>query len=391
MKRPKMLSATFVKTVKQSGRFGDGRGGHGLSLLVKPASTGRLSKSWAQRLRIGSKAVNMGLGSYPITTLAKARTAALENAQAVADGLDPRRGGIPTFSDAAERTIAMHREAWKPSSRANTEQQWRGAIERYCIPNLGAKRIDQIGTADVLDIIGPIWSEKAETARQVKQRLSAIFRWSVAAGFRSDNPAGDAITGALPKARATVRHQRALPHAEVGEAVAQIRAADTYRGTRLALEFLILTAARSGEVRGAVWSEIDLEARTWTVSADRMKAGKEHRVPLSDGALHVLKLAKALKQSGNLVFPSLRGKVLTDATVSKVLRKNEIAAVPHGFRSSFRDWAAESGQAHDVAEAALAHTNGNRTEAAYNRSDLHQRRRALMQDWSDYLKNQGGE
>ena len=239
--------------------------------------------------------------------------------------------------------------------------------------------------ADVMAVLTPIWIRKPETARQVRQRISAIMRWAIAQGYRVDNPAGDAIAAALPKVKATARqHRRALPHGEVAATLETLRTADAYEAIRLVFELIVLTAARSGEARGATWDEISGDV--WTIPAERMKSSRPHRVPLSDKAAAVLERARTLPQSGNLVFPSMRGKVLTCASISKFLMDNRIPAVPHGFRSSFRDWAAETGKfSHDVCEAALAHTVQNKSEAAYNRTDLFERRRVLMQSWADYL------
>ena len=212
------------------------------------------------------------------------------------------------------------------------------------------------------------------------------MKWAVAQGFRQDNPASDAIGAALPKNGAIRNHQRALPHSEVAAAIAMIRGTDAYRTTVLALEFLVLTAARSGEVREARWDEIDLDAATWTIPADRTKMNREHRVPLSSRALAVLSESLQLKDEAGLVFPSVTGRPLTDSTISKLVRENEIKAVPHGFRLSFRSWAAELSDApREVAELALGHVNPDKVEAAYMRSDLYERRRRPMQEWADYL------
>ncbi len=385
MKRPTQLSATFVQKVSRPGRYGDGRGGHGLSLLVKTTSTGRLSKTWSQRMRVNGHSCNVGLGAFPVVTLAEARAAALENRRAVAQGRDPRdrSGGVPTFEQAVEKVIAIHEPTWKDGARS--AEIWRSSLRDYAMPRLGPKLVNQITTADVLAVLVPIWSEKRETAKRVRQRIGAIMKWSVAEGHREDNPAGDAIGAALPKGGGSQKHQQALPHAEVGEAVRKVRDSQAGPATKLAFEFLVLTAARSGEVRGAKWDEIDLEARTWTVPAERIKADREHRVPLSPGAMEVLAEAWELADGSGLVFPSPRGKTLSDMTISKLVRELDIPAVPHGFRSSFRDWAAECSDApREVCELALAHVNSDRVEAAYRRMDLFDRRRQLMEDWGTY-------
>ena len=386
MKRPKRLSATFVNTVNVPGRYGDGRGGHGLSLLVKQASTGGFSKSWAQRIRLDGKATNVGLGAYPVITLARARQKALSNARIVSEGRDPRDRACraPTFEQAIETVIGIHAENWKDGGKSAA--QWRASLRDYVIPTLGRKRVDRITTADVMAVLLPIWSTKRETARRVRQRIGAVMKWTVAQGYREDNPAGDAISAALPKNGVRRQHQRALPHSEVAHALERVRASGAHRATALAFEFLVLTACRSGEVRGARWDEVDEAAATWTVPPTRMKAKLEHRVPLSPQAVAVLDAGRDLRDRSGLVFPSPTGRVLSDSTLSKLLRELNIGAVPHGFRSSFRDWAAERTDVpREVCELALAHVNSDRVEAAYRRSDLFEKRRELMVEWADYL------
>ena len=225
----------------------------------------------------------------------------------------------------------------------------------------------------------------------MRQRIGAVMKWAVAEGYRQDNPAGDAIGAALPKNTVHRKHQTALPHAEVGAALATIQASDAYQATKLAFEFLVLTACRSGEVRGAQWQEVDLETATWTIPASRMKARLAHRVPLSERALAILHEARELKDESGLVFPSVTGRALTDSTISKLCRENNIGCVPHGMRSSFRDWAAECSDApREVCELALAHVNSDRVEAAYRRSDLFERRRKLMETWAAYIAEGNG-
>ena len=390
MKRPKRLSATFVNTVNVPGRYGDGRGGHGLSLLVKPTSTGGFSKSWAQRIRFDGRAANVGLGAYPVVTLARARQKALANARIVSEGRDPRdrAGRAPTFEQAVETVIGIHADNWQDGGKSAA--QWRASLRDYAVPKIGTKRVDRISTADVMDVLLPIWSTKRETARRVRQRIGAVMKWAVAQGYREDNPAGDAISAALPKNSVRRQHQRALPHSQVAEALGRVRASKAHRATVLAFEFLVLTACRSGEVRGARWDEVDDAATTWTVPPARMKAKLEHRVPLSDRAVAVLDDAREIADKSGLVFPSPTGRVLSDSTLSKLLRELGIGAVPHGFRSSFRDWAAERTEVpREVCELALAHVNSDRVEAAYRRSDLFERRRELMAAWAAYVTKIG--
>ena len=385
MKRPRQLSAAFVRTISRPGRYGDGRGGHGLSLLVKPTVTGRISKTWSQRLKINGRPFNMGLGAYPIVTLAEARAKALKNRRSVVQGHDPRGGGVPTFEQATETVIALYAKTWKGKGRTSSEKSWRQSLRDYAFPRLGRKRVNEINTGDVLACLVPIWNEKRVTASRVRNRIGAIMKWAVAKGYREDNPAGDAIAAALPRNNGRKKHHKALPHAQVAAALEKIRGSGAWEGLRLCLEFVVLTAARSGEARLARWEEIDLEAATWTVPEARMKAGREHRVPLSDRAVAVLRRAAEITGTSGLVFPSVRGLALHSAPLSKLVRELGIKSTVHGFRSAFRDWAAETGVDRVVAEAALAHTVGG-VEGAYLRSDLFARRREVMQAWADYLR-----
>ena len=388
MNRPNMLSATFVKTVKTPGRYGDGRGGLGLSLLVRIAARGHITKCWTQSVRMEGRPTSIGLGRYPVVTLALARQRALENAQAIAEGRDPRRRAartVPTFTEACETVIAIHAGSWKPGGK--NEQNWRSTMRDYALPKLGTKSVDAVTGKDVMDVLLPIWTTKVETAGRVRRRIGAVMKWAVAQGYRTDNPAGAAISAALPNNKVQITHRAALPHAQVGAAVAKVRRSNKYRGAVLSFEFLVLTACRSAEVRGATWDEIDLEAAVWTIRSERMKIAREHRVPLSDRALAVLEEARReLPEAGNLLFPSEKGRMQGHHPMGTMMKALEIAAVPHGFRSSFRDWAAECTEApREVCELALAHVNGDRVEAAYRRSDLFERRRVLMQQWADYI------
>ena len=383
----KALSAAFCRTVAVPGRYCDG---NGLYLQVDPSGARR----WVQRLVVRGKSCALGLGSFSLVSLAGAREQALANRRIARAGGDPlaerrRARGIPTFEEAADQVLALHQAAWKNSSR--TAQLWQATMRDYAYPHLAGKGVDQVTTADVMAVLLPIWTRKHETARNVRQRIGRVMKWAIAQGYRNDNPAGEAITAALPKRPVPVRHMRALPHGEVCAAIATVRASRAWVGMQLAFEFLVLTAARSGEVRLAVWDEIDLVALTWTIPALRMKAMREHRVPLSSRAVAVLQEAKRLGGSASgecagPVFPSRRGNPIGDDKFSAFVRKLGIAAVPHGFRSSFRDWAAEeTDHPREVIEAALAHVVQNKVEAAYARSDLFERRRRLMDDWSAYL------
>ena len=375
------LTAAFVRSIKRPGKYGDQ---HGLILRVMPSG----SRQWIWRGTVRGRRVDLGLGGWPYVSLAEARQAAFEHRKLARAGGDPlalkRRPNVPTFAEAVETVIAIHEPNWKNGSRSAAI--WRSSLGRYAKPRLGRKRVSDIDSADVLAVLVPIWAGKRETAKRVRQRIGAVMKWAIAQGYRHDNPAGDAIAAALPKNGVIKKHMRALPYPEVAGGIAKIRQSAAWTGTKLALEFLVLTAARSGEVRGARWSEVDLEAQTWTVPVERMKMGKPHRVPLSARALEVLSEAREIADDSGLLFPSVTGRSLSDNTLSKLCRENSVGCVPHGFRSSFRDWAAECSNApREVCELALAHVNSDRVEAAYLRSDLFERRRQLMEQWSTYL------
>ena len=291
----------------------------------------------------------------------------------------------PTFAEAVETVICIHASGWKSGK---SEKQWRASLRDYAIPRLGNRPVSGITTSDVMAVLLPIWNDKCETARRVRQRIGAVMKWAIAEGYRDNNPAGEAIGAALPKNGVIRTHQRALPFAEVGAALRKVMESSAWPATKLAFEFLTLTAARSGEVRLATWIEISFEKATWFIPAERMKTAQAHRIPLSSRAIEILKEARELYGGSGLVFPSPTGRVLSDNTLSKLLRDLGIDAVPHGFRSSFRDWAAECSNApREVCELALAHVNSDRVEAAYRRTDLFEKRRELMQDWASYIES----
>ena len=384
--KPGRLNAAFVRTVNRPGVYGDQ---HGLRLRVyKSRKRASISKQWIWRGTVSGTRRDFGLGGFPYVTLAEARQTAFEYRKIARGGGDPitlrRRPDVPTFAQAAETVIAIHREGWKDGGKS--EMQWRASLRDYAMPKLGRKGVDEITTADVMAVLIPHWHTKTETMRRVRQRIGAVMKWAVAQGHRGDNPAGDAIAAALPKGGSVRQHQRALPFREVGAALARVRTSDAYRPAVLAFEFLVLTACRSGEVRFATWDEIEFASATWTIPAQRMKARREHRVPLSARALEILREARDLADGSDLIFPSQRARAIHGGTISKLVRELGIDAVPHGFRSSFRDWAAECTDVpREVCELALAHVNSDRVEAAYRRTDLFDRRRALMEQWSDFV------
>ncbi len=388
IKAPKKgrLTAAFVKTVNRPGVYGDQ---HGLRLRVYESRKRKsISKHWIWRGTVNGLRRDVGLGAFPYVSLAEARQKAFEYRKISWAGGDPialkRKPDVPAFADAVETVIAIHREGWKDAGKS--EKQWRASLRDYAMKRLGRRRVDQITTADVMAVLIPHWHTKNETMRRVRQRIGAVMKWAIAQGYRDDNPAGDAISAALPKNGSVRRHQRALPFPDVGAALEKVRTSGAQTLTALAFEFLVLTATRSGEVRLATWDEVDFDSGTWTVPASRMKAKRDHRVPLSVRALQILEEARAFEDRSGLIFPSPQGRALSDNTISKLLRELGIEAVPHGFRSSFRDWAAECSDApREVCELALAHVNSDRVEAAYRRTDLFERRRVLMEEWSGFV------
>ena len=378
------LSATRVKALKEAGRYSDSGGLH---LYVNPSG----SKSWVLRITVDGRRRDIGLGGFPSVSLARAREKATDNRTAVAAGCDPlaakRAPAMPTFREAAQAVHAVNTPRWR---NAKYTTNWMQVLERHAMPALGNTPLDRLERGDVLRVLNPIWTTRPETARRVRQRMRTVFRWAIAHGFMETNLAGEAIDGALPPMPKVKAHLRSLPYQEVGAALETVEASQASMSAKLCFRFLVLTAARSGEARGAVWDEIDLQGQVWRVPSERMKAGVEHRVPLSRQVLELLGKASALGDGTGLVFPSVLkpGSPMSDMTLTKVLRSTGLAeqATVHGFRSSFKNWTLEQTDTPwAVSEAALAHMLGNSTEQAYARSDLFERRRALMQLWADYL------
>jgi len=386
-------------TVKKIEGLSAGQHGDGGTLYLRVQESG--SKQWVQIIQTGGRRIERGLGGYPLVSLQEARDTAFENRRALRRGENPfakpnplaaaisngtvPASNAPTFADALEAVLDIQRPSWKTPK---SEAQWRASLRDYAMPTIGKMPVDAITVDDVEAILKPIWEAKRETATRVKQRIHAVLKWAVAHGHRESNPV-DAVDGLLPKTKRVKVHHRALPYAEVPAAIAAVRNSQAFASTKLAFEFLVLTAARSGEVRAATWGEIDRKAKTWTIPAERMKAKVEHVVPLSNAAVDVLEaVAAELGEGGDgeLIFPSPRGKELSDATMSKLLRENGVAAVPHGFRSSFADWAAETGVRREVKEAALAHTVRNAVEASYTRTNYVAERREVMQAWAAHCE-----
>ena len=377
-RKARPLTAARVRTEKRPGRYHDGQG---LYLQVDPSGARR----WLQRVVIRGKRTDLGLGGWPLVSLNAAREKAIENRRLARVGGDPRtaKRDVPTFAEAAAEVIKLNLPTWKNTKHA---AQWSSTLRTYVFPHFGSRLVTEVSGSDVMKVLTLIWTAKPETARRVRQRISAVMKWAIANNYRLDNPAGDAIEAVLPKTSRTQAHHTALHYAAVPAAMRAVRAAKVTESSKLCLTFQVLTASRPGEARKAQWSEVDVGSRTWTIPSERMKADREHRVPLSERVMEILAEARNLDDGSGLVFPSRSGRPLSDMTHRKLLRTLGIDCVPHGFRSSFRDWAAEQTDApHAVMEAALAHTVPNATEAAYFRSDLFERRRTLMTQWAEYL------
>jgi integrase len=369
-----------VQQEKAPGRHCDG---NGLYLIVDPNG----AKRWVLRAVINGHRRDMGLGPYRLVSLKDARELAATYRKIARNGGDPiaerkkAKVVVPTFAEAAT-TVHVGR-AWKNKKH---QQQWINTLTEYAFPMLGNRRVDQIETADVLKVLTPIWTSKPETALRVKQRIKTVLDYSKAAGFRSgDNPV-EGVTKGLPKQANLKKHHKALPHKQLPEFIAGLRSSNLTQLTKLAFEFLILTAARTSEVLGARWDEVNLEDATWTIPPQRMKAGREHKIPLSKRAVEILRLARSMSDGYDLVFPSKNNsKPLSNMVFEMAVRRMNIDVTPHGFRSTFRDWSAEETNfPREVCEKALAHTIKNKAEAAYFRSDLFSKRRELMEQWSEY-------
>lgn len=387
---------------KKPGMYSVG-GVAGLYFRVTPAGT----CNWILRANINGKRCDMGLGGFPDVGLADARKRAKEEREKIDNGVDriaerrtvrsdkaAERVAALTFEQCAHKYIDAKSPEWKNAKHLG---QWRTTLEMYAFPVLGKVLVRDVAQPQVLQVLEPIWHTKTETAKRLRGRIENILDWAAARGFRakSDNPARwrghlDMLLAA-PKKIAKPVHHPALPYTEVGEFMVELSAREGI--SALALRFCIFTAVRSGEVRGCTWDEIDLRSKLWVIPAKRMKAGREHRVPLSTDAIAILKTMKEISSTG-LVFPSAReDRPLSDMSLTAVLRRMGRADITvHGFRSTFRDWAAETtAYPREMAEMALAHTISDATEAAYRRGDMLQKRFRMMEDWARYCATvQGG-
>ena len=394
------LTKQAVNEAAESGRYGDG---NGLYLNVAPNGT----KSWIQRVRIDGKRTDKGLGSLGKVKLADARKVALLNLAAIKSGRNPfdaasapvevkEAPAIPTFADAARAVYDLNLEEWGEG----TAKRWLRRLEIHAFPTLGSRDVAEITRTDLAELLTPLRGENHETARKVRQALAKVFRWARAHDYRIDDPADDALGELVKKVKHVPEHHRTLPYCEVGRAIRKVQFGYAMRVTALAFEFLILTSARTSEVRGMVWAEVDLENAVWEIPAERMKGRRSHRVPLSDQAIAILRQVRwipdpdadddsifnLLEVAEGRVFRMPTGKPLSENALLDRCEKDNIGATPHGFRTSFRGWAkAEYGARFEAIELALAHSIGTSVTQAYDREDLLEERRAMMQAWADYL------
>lgn len=393
-RKARELSPLEVRRLSRPGRWSVG-GVDGLAIQVSESG----AKSWVLRMSVAGRQREMGLGSFPSVPLAEARERARAHRSKIELGADPisvrraaqsaaaaERNAQQPFSTVAAQYIAQHAKTWK---NAKHEAQWTSTLHTYAEPVIGSLLVRDVTTAHVIKVLEPIWTSKTETATRVRSRMELVLDYAAARGLREGpNPArwrGN-LDAALPKPNrlAQVRHHAAVAVDDIASFIAHLRN-QSGMGAR-ALEFAILTVARSGEVRGAVWSELNLAEALWTVPAQRMKSGREHRVPLSKPAVTLLRALPKGKPA-DFMFPGMRGP-LSDMSLTAVLRRMNVDATAHGFRSTFRDWCSErTNHASEVAEMALAHAVGDKLEAAYRRGNLFEKRVLLMSDWATFLEN----
>ena len=378
----KPLTAAFVRNARAPGKYHDGNG-----LILRIETSG--AKRWIQRIVIRGKRTEIGLGSAKLVSLTEARDLAIDNRRIARNGGDPLQAKrqeqqVPSFENAARTVHKLHAPTWTNSKHA---AQFLSTLETYAFPYFGQRRISDVNSADIMAALSPIWLDKPETARRVRQRIGTVLKWAIAQRWRQDNPT-DAITKALPKQDGLRTHRKALPYQQVAQCIASVWGSNGGMTTKLAFEFIVLTACRSGEARLATWDEIDCEKAEWCIPAHRMKTKRQHRVPLTNRAIEVLLEASRFRDSSDLVFPGGRKrKPLSDMTISKLVKSLGYDADVHGFRTSFRMWVQE--QTHyprEIAEAALAHSLKDKSEAAYARSDFVEKRRSMMEAWANFLE-----
>ena len=379
----KYLTDMKIRSLTVPKRYSDG---NGLYLVVTQSGT----KQWVLRILVHGRRRDIGLGGYKVVSLAEARAKAIEMKKLAREGIDPvtarnnARRSIPTFEQAAREVHTQNLDLWKNKKQI---AQWITTLETYAFPKIGKLRVNDIRSSHIQGVLLPIWIEKHETANRVRQRMMKVLDWARANEYlETENPVRGIQEG-LPRVKRRPKHFPSLAYSEISDFIKQLNTNSKSKNVNLALEFLILVACRSGELRFAKWSEINFTDSKWIIPADRIKMGVEHHIPLSDRAMDILQEAKMSWGQSEYIFPSSQnwGKAMSDGTLSAALKRLGYKITVHGFRSTFRDWASETRYyPNDVVEMALAHSNPNKTEAAYKRGNLFEKRKELMNDWAMY-------
>ena len=424
MKRPARLTEGFVESIDRIGVYGDGRGGYGLKLAVRESARGGVRKMWIQRIRIDEKNRELGLGGYPVVSLMDARAIALDNARRVQaikpNPLDrflsaapapvvsisapaPAPVDVPTFGEAYERNIQLRLAKWQTNTRgrSSSEMQWRGKYKNYLADTIGELPINEISSRTIQELLEPLWTAKPTVANDICSYANIVFEWAIGMEYITSNPVVKArkALGGKPGSEKQA-HRKALPHSDIARWYASIECTTGMEAAKNAMRFLILTATRKEEVLAAKWGEIDFKAKTWTIPGGRggrMKAGIDHVVPLPAIAIEVL--YQSLRDTTDpdaYIFATQRkdgkhgAKMIASGTLNGMVKRvnslTELEAVPHGFRSTFRDWAAEmTDYPREIVELCLAHDDSSKVERAYRHTDYLEKRRAVMGNWADYI------
>ena len=378
------LTALKVKKANAKGRYPDG---NCLYLVVGESG----AKHWLLRIVVRGKRRDMGLGSASLVDLEEARDLARRYRKIAREGGDPiqerqrGRGLFVSVKDAALKVHTLNAPSWKNEKHSD---QWISSLERHVFPMIGDTAISEVTSADILRVLSPIWVEKSDTAKKIRQRLRMVIKWAKAQGYYEGEDPVELAEQALPRIKPSGEHFKSASYEELPQIVSQLQSSQVSLPTRLALEFLILSACRTTEVLEAHWSEIKLDKRLWVIPAERMKASKPHEVPLTDRMMDLLEVAGSLKLDNGLIFPSqINGKALSNNTLRLALQKRlKVDATVHGMRSAFKDWAAETtGYANEVSEMALGHAISSKVEAAYRRGNLLTKRKQMMADWADHV------
>jgi len=380
------LTAKFVEHVTEAGKYYDQ---YGLFLHVRPSG----AKKWLQRYTFQGRRREIGLGSAKIVSVATARKNAHQNLVLVSEGIDPiedkkQESVIPKFEVAARKVHEENRPTWRNAKHA---AQFITTLETYAFPVIGSLSVTEINSSHILRILSPIWVTKAETAKRVRQRLSTVFKYCVAQQWRTDDPANIAIVEALPNLKKKVQHRKSISYNDVSAFIETVLNSSAGLSTKLGLEFLILTATRSGEVRNARWDEVN--GSLWTIPAERMKAGVAHRVPLPLRCMEILEEARNISKGSGYIFEGTKpNKPLSENTFNKLMKELGLEVHAHGFRTSFRTWTQEkTNYPREIAEAALAHSLKDKAEAAYARSDLLEKRAELMEAWAQFISTNSSD